>query len=84
VQPWPRPITAENCRIDGDKDPEAFANLDWQRYAAVDPSKPGTIIVSHRQGYSMFITPEPKLRGKVVPLKLADGKWAWAKKAKEI
>lgn len=91
VQKWPRPMTCENSRIDGFKDPMLFARLLWDERVLVDkgPSpagNPGPYLhvyddcgdeACHR------VYPEPRWLGKVEPVKLENGKWAWAKKAKE-
>lgn len=84
VQPWPRPMTEKNSRVGGALlDSGAFADFVWtDERAHVDTRDPPNIMsmfVPDRTGRMHRVTPEPKIRGKVRPVRLEDGKWAWAK-----
>jgi hypothetical protein len=79
VQKWPRPIATDNSRTNGRVDWRLFASLDW---STAGTNENGVLTVRSPVGH-VKITPEPKLRGKVEPVKLPEGKWAWQKIQKD-
>lgn len=86
--PWPRPLTRENSRVNGRRpSADVWASLVWEsKRCRVDPgpSPAGNVgpylHVPQSAAWDDALArvyPEPRWLGKVQPIRIAGGVWAW-------